>query len=244
MAVFRPSSPFEAPAFLDTAGAGFYRTKQAVSPGDRRRPTRIMRDYYQVLGVSQDAGADEIRRAYRQLARRYHPDISGDERASAFLEVARAYEILNDPDRRRSYDARLQRRDPMGATPRADWFADEVAIDFPSVSSVLDRMRFSFFGEAPIAALSAEILLSPEEAFWGTTVPLGVPLRLTCPRCGGRGETWNDWCAVCAGSGEVSDRHEMRLHVPAGVREGQRFRFSVMAQGAPHTLVEVRVSIR
>jgi molecular chaperone DnaJ len=200
-----------------------------------------MRDYYQVLGVSPDAGADEIKRAYRQLARRYHPDISGDERGAAFLEVSRAYQILNDPRKRRSYDARLRQ---VAAVSRGDWLADEVAIDFPSVASVLDRMRFAFFGEAPLAAMSAEIILSPEEAFWGTTVPLGVPLRLTCARCGGRGETWNDWCATCAGTGEVTDQHEMRLHVPAGVREGERFRFSVMAQGAPHTLVEVRVSIR
>ena len=64
-----------------------------------------MRDYYDVLGVSPDAGADEIKRAYRQLARRYHPDISGDDRAVAFLEAARAYEILADPRRRQSYDA-------------------------------------------------------------------------------------------------------------------------------------------
>ena len=63
-----------------------------------------MRDYYDVLGVSPDAGADEIKRAYRQLARRYHPDISGDDRAVAFLEAAHAYEILTDPRRRRSYD--------------------------------------------------------------------------------------------------------------------------------------------
>jgi molecular chaperone DnaJ len=59
-----------------------------------------MRDYYEVLGVAADAGADEIKRAYRQLARRYHPDISGDDRGAAFLEVSRAYEILNDPRRR------------------------------------------------------------------------------------------------------------------------------------------------
>ena len=90
-----------------------------------------MRDYYDVLGVSPGAGADEIKRAYRQLARRYHPDISGDDRGGAFLEVARAYEVLRNPDRRRSYDASLIARG------RADWLADEVAIDFPSVSSVL-----------------------------------------------------------------------------------------------------------
>lgn len=197
-----------------------------------------MRDYYEVLGVTPGAGAEEIKRAYRQLARRYHPDISGDDRGAAFLEVSRAYEVLRDPERRRSYDARLV----TGA--RADWLGDEVAIDFPSVSSVLDRMRDSFFGGAPEASLSAEIVLTPQEAFWGTHVPLHVPLRRTCPRCGGRGEVWSDWCAVCAGGGEVSATHEMRLRVPAGVREGARFRFSVAPRGAPQTFVDVRISIR
>jgi molecular chaperone DnaJ len=200
-----------------------------------------MRDYYEVLGVSRDAGADEIKRAYRQLARRYHPDISGEERGSAFLEVSRAYEVLNDPERRRSYDARLI---APGANNRAEWLSDEVAIDFPSVASVLDRMRHSFFGPNVAVSMSAEVVVTPNEAFWGTIVPLGVPLRRTCPRCGGRGETWEEWCTVCEGEGEVAAHHEMQLRVPAGVREGERFRFSVMPAGAPHTIVEIRVSIR
>ncbi len=119
-----------------------------------------------------------------------------------------------------------------------------MAIDFPSVASVLDRMRHSFFGEAPVVGLNAEIVLSPQEAFWGATVPLDVPLRRTCPRCGGRGESWQERCAHCGGGGEVSSTHELKLRVPAGVQEGARFRFSVMPPGAPYTLVEVRVSIR
>ena len=189
-----------------------------------------MRDYYDVLGVSPDAGADEIRRAYRQLARRYHPDISGEDRATAFLEASRAYEVLRDPGRRQSYDAGLRLHDSRSSSGAADWFSDEIAIDFPSVASVLDSMRHAFFGVVPGAALSAEIVLSPQDAFLGATVPLDVPLRRTCPTCGGRGE--------------VPTTHEMRLRVPAGVREGARFRFSVMPPGAPHTFVEVRVSIR
>jgi len=197
-----------------------------------------MRDYYDVLGVSPRAGADEIKRAYRQLARRYHPDISGDDRGAAFLEVARAYEVLRDPHRRRSYDAGLMSR------TRADWLTDEIAIDFPSVSSVLDRMRDSFFAGARGASLSAELVLTPREAFWGTLVPLDVPLRQTCPRCGGRGEVWEEWCAACGGVGDMSALHEVRLRVPAGVREGARFRFSVAPSGAPLTSVEVRITIR
>src|SRR6185436_10098080 len=88
--------------------------------GERRRggwalflqaPWTAMRDYYDVLGVAPGAGADEIKRAYRQLARRYHPDISGDERGAAFLEVSRAYDVLRRPDRRHAYDASLVRAD-------------------------------------------------------------------------------------------------------------------------------------
>jgi molecular chaperone DnaJ len=192
-----------------------------------------MRDYYQVLGVSKDAGADEIKRAYRQLARRYHPDISGDDRGTVFLEASRAYEVLRDPSRRRSYDVSLSRQ-----------FHDDVAIDFPSVASVLDSMREAFFGGESGVPLSAEIVVSPEEAFWGTMVPLHVPLRRTCPYCGGRGETWSDWCRPCAGDGALEADHPMRLRVPPGVREGARFRFTVMPRGAPPTLVEVRIRIR
>jgi molecular chaperone DnaJ len=203
-----------------------------------------MRDYYDVLGVSADAGADEIKRAYRQLARRYHPDISGDDRAAPFLELARAYEVLRDPERRRKYDAGL-----LGArsvrTDAADaWFADEIAIDFPSVSSVLDRMRDAFFtAELPVTR-SAQLLLTPREAFDGITVPLDVPLRRTCTRCGGRGEVWADWCVTCAGLGEVSVSQALRVQVPAGVRDGTRFRFSVTPPGAPPTVIELRIHIR
>lgn len=204
-----------------------------------------MRDYYDVLGVSPDAGAEEIKRAYRQLARRYHPDISGEERTSAFLELARAYETLRDPIRRRDYDAALAPPERgVGPDRGRDWFADEIAIDFPSVASVLDRMRDAFFGAEPPATLSAEMVLTPREAFDGVTIPLDVPLRRTCPRCGGRGEVWTEWCAACGALGEITAGHEMRIRVPPGVRQGTRFRFSVTPPGAPPTVVEIRINIR
>jgi hypothetical protein len=121
---------------------------------------------------------------------------------------------------------------------------DEVAIDFPSIANVLDRMRHAFFGVGPSVTLSAEIVLTAREAFLGVTVPLEVPLRRTCPRCGGRGEIWAEWCAACGGLGEVPSIQAMQVRVPAGVREGTVFRFSVMPPGAPPTVVEVRVTVR
>jgi molecular chaperone DnaJ len=204
-----------------------------------------VRDYYDVLGVPADAGADEIKRAYRQLARRYHPDISGEDRGGAFLELARAYEVLRDPLRRRNYDAQVVKgTHRIGRDMGGEWFADEIAIDFPSVASVLDRMRDSFFTVEPAVTLSAEMVLTAREAFDGVTVPLDVPLRRTCPCCGGRGEVWTDWCSTCVGLGEVTSAHSLRVRVPARVREGATFRFSVTPPGAPSTVVEVRISIR
>ena len=168
-----------------------------------------MRDYYDVLGVSQDAGAAEIKRAYRQLARRYHPDISGDDRGAAFLEVSRAYEVLRDPDRRRSYDARLI------AGGRTEWLDDEVAIDFPSIASLLDRMRDSFFGDAREAFLSAEVVVSPQEAFWGVLVPLmcrfGGPVR----GAGAEARSGRRCASRAAAPARSATAHEMRLRVPA-----------------------------
>ena len=105
-------------------------------------------------------------------------------------------------------------------------------------------MRDDFFGPLPAAALSAELVLTPSEAFWGTTVPLEVPLRRTCRSCGGRGETWGDWCLACGGLGEVTSMHQVHLRVPAATPEGLRFRFTVRPPGAPVTLVEIRVTIR
>jgi molecular chaperone DnaJ len=204
-----------------------------------------MRDYYDVLGVPADAGAEEIKRAYRQLARRYHPDISGEDRAAAFLEFARAYDVLRDPVRRRHYDARLTEGSAGAASDVGiDCFADEVDIDFPSVSSVLDRMRDAFFAAEQVVTLSADMILTAREAFDGVTVPLEIALRRTCPCCGGRGEVWTDGCATCAGLGEVSAAHSVRVRVPPRVREGARFRFSVTPPDAPATVVEVRIRIR
>ena len=123
-------------------------------------------------------------------------------------------------------------------------FDDEIAIDFPSIGSVVERMREGFLGDdASGAAHKSAISLSARQAFAGATVPLDVPLRHTCRHCGGRGETWAERCAGCAGSGECSRPHQVRVLVPAGVTDGTRFRFLISApQGVP-TRIEVTVLV-
>jgi hypothetical protein len=131
---------------------------------------------------------------------------------------------------------------PIDQTRRC--FADEIAIDFPSMGAVVDRMRAGLLGAAADEpSHSAAISLSRRDAFSGVTVPIDVPLRCTCQHCGGRGETWEEPCAGCDGSGERAGSHQVRLAVPAGTADGTRLRFLVApAQGVP-TRVEVTVLV-
>jgi DnaJ-class molecular chaperone len=125
----------------------------------------------------------------------------------------------------------------------ASCFADEVGIDFPSVSQAVDRMRRAFLADERGAALSAAIRLSVREACEGATVPLEVSLRCTCDRCGGRGETWAEPCRRCAGSGSEILRHQLQVSVPAGVIDGARFNFTVTPRHHPPTRIELRVLV-
>jgi hypothetical protein len=126
-----------------------------------------------------------------------------------------------------------------------DCFADEIAIDFPSVGHVVERIRESFLGERSAAdVLATELQLSSLEARRGLVVPLDVPMRGTCSTCGGRGETWTEPCDPCRGTGESLFHHPVRVSLPAGVAHGTRFRFSVTSPHAASVRVEVRVAIR
>src|SRR5688572_27679164 len=100
-------------------------------------------------------------------------------------------------------------------------FADEIAIDFPSVGRAVERMRKAFLGEHLDAdVLRAEVCLSQREAFAGLILELNVPVRVTCPHCGGRGETWTERCDLCAGTGESRVHHAVRIPVPPRVADG------------------------
>ncbi len=206
-----------------------------------------MRTYYQILGVREDARADEIKHAFRRLVRQFHPDVADGDPGS-LRQVIQAYETLSDAQRRRTYDHDLAtRRRPAPPAEHRAWFADEIAIDFPSIAEVVSRIRRAFDGfddDLEDEALSAEILLSRREACDGVTVPLDVPVRSTCPLCGGRGESWMEICRGCLGTGDWHLPHRVRLSVPAGVADGTRFRFTISAPDRTPTRIEVRVAVR
>lgn len=125
-----------------------------------------------------------------------------------------------------------------------DCFADEIAIDFPSVGHVVERMRATFLGEpAEDDVVTSELLLSSRDASDGLVVPIDVPIRATCPDCGGRGETWTEPCGACCGTGDSMLHHSVRIAVPPGIPDGTRLRFRLSSSFAPSVRVEVRVAI-
>jgi hypothetical protein len=124
-------------------------------------------------------------------------------------------------------------------------FADEIAIDFPSVGRVVDRMRDAFLGERGDAdVLRADVSLSQREAFDGGIVSLRVPIRMTCPNCGGRGETWTEPCSLCRGTGESTIQRAVRVAVPPRIADGACVRFRLKSPDAASVRVEMRVAIR
>ncbi|HXE81024.1 MAG TPA: hypothetical protein VNK41_09755 [Vicinamibacterales bacterium] len=123
-------------------------------------------------------------------------------------------------------------------------FDDEVAIDFPSIQRIVDRMRAGLLGsERERVVRRASITLTRREALTGTTVLLELPVRCTCRACGGRGESWTEACDHCRGSGEQSMLHRFTVSVPPGVADGTRFRLLVAPPQEAPTRVEVTVVV-
>ena len=122
-------------------------------------------------------------------------------------------------------------------------FADEVVIDFPSVALAVDRIRRGFLVDEPPARWTTAIRLSSDQARRGVTVPLEIPVRLTCHRCGGRGESWTELCGHCDGSGTVRMHHVLQVTVPARVLDGDRFHFTVAPRQHTPTRIELHVLV-
>src|SRR5437763_2956368 len=166
-----------------------------------------VRDLYEVLGVSHDATEDEIKRSYRRLARELHPDVNrhDPQAEDRFKEVSAAYEVLSDPAKRRQYDMWGQ----SGAQPDLFPFGDLTDIfDVFFGGGGGRRTRGRRTRVARGADLRALVVLTLEEAAFGTTKDVQIDSLAVCDRCAGAGAepgTHPTRCRRCGGSGELQD---------------------------------------
>jgi curved DNA-binding protein len=187
------------------------------------------RDYYQTLGVARDAPADEVKKAYRKLARKYHPDVSKESDAEKRMkEVNEAYEVLSDPEKRAAYDQLGRGYQPgQDFRPPPDWdagmefsgreFSGAEAAQFSDFfSEIFGRMGGREARDAAHAYGNdhhARILLDLEDAFTGAE----RQLSLRVPRLDNEGRV-------------ILETRTLNVQIPKGIREGQIIRLA--GQGA------------
>lgn len=198
------------------------------------------RDYYEALGVEKNASADDIKKAYRKLAKQYHPDLNKEQgSAERFKEVSEAYEILSDPDKRAQYD----RFGHAGPDQQFD-FGD---IDFRNARQTFEEFGFGgldsifdmFFGQGGGAQtgqqtktrlrrgndLEYRIRITLEDAAFGTKMKVTIPRFISCGECKGSGAEPGSTvrvCTTCNGHGELQYQQRTLLGSFVNIRPCER----------------------
>ncbi len=188
------------------------------------------RDYYEVLGVSKTADEKELKRAYRKLAKQYHPDTNQNDKVAEekFREATEAYEVLNDPEKRKQYDQFGHSAFSQGAGGQGG-FGGFGGMD---MGDIFGDIFGDFFGggggrrtnpNAPRqgASLRASLELEFKEAVFGVEKDLNVTVSEECTHCGGSGAkpgTKPETCPTCGGSGQVRYNQQTMFGAVSSVR--------------------------
>ncbi|MEW6337299.1 MAG: DnaJ C-terminal domain-containing protein [Acidobacteriota bacterium] len=216
-----------------------------------------MRDPYEVLGVSRGASAEEIKKAYRRLARKHHPDVNPGSREAEqrFKEIQEAYAVLSDQEKRRQYDqfgtideAELAAR-AARARARHAGRSRQVRVDFDPFGGDLGDLFGRMFGDAAQgfqaaqpAAVETSVELEFAQSVRGATVVVPVRRQVECGQCRGTGRRGERPCPRCGGSGSLVTTDRLRVKIPAGVADGDRVRAAI--KGPPPSEVAVLARVK
>jgi len=215
-------------------------------------------DYYERLGVPRDADEEAIKKAYRKLALKWHPDRAKEaERAKAeeqFKAIAEAYEVLSDAEKRKKYDRFGENwrqgeefQPPPGAQGGRTMTPEEFQAAFGGAGVGFSDFFQSMFGDAYRrdvggggprharygyrgADVRAELHLSISDALAGGRRTFELPARASCPRCGGTGEVQSHVCPTCGGVGEVRRMKTIDLKIPDDPRDGVTLRLKGLGE--------------
>lgn len=173
----------------------------------------VEKDYYEILGLKKGSSTEEIKKAYKQLAKKYHPDVSSDKDAEKkFKEVAEAYSVLSDPEKKKNYDNYGNAYKQFEGFSGFD-FGGGFDFDFENIFNQFGFESFSDFGSAfgPANArgkefgsnIKADLTLTFEEAAFGTTKEISYNRIIKCKKCGGTGAEGGalKTCKNCGGKG-------------------------------------------
>ena len=195
-------------------------------------------DYYEVLGVPRDADTTTIKDAFRQLARRYHPDISTEPDAEQrFREIAEAYGVLSDPAKRASYDVQGS-AGLAGATAEDLWggidFADIFGPGAGAFGSLIWRLfRPSAAAAQPGGDVHLDLIISLEEVLTGRNHAVTIRRPGPCPQCQGRGCVIDQPCPACGASGRAMRTDQVTIRIPPGIPEGATLRLAGRGMPGP-----------
>jgi DnaJ-class molecular chaperone len=219
------------------------------------------RDYYAVLGLSRTATPEEVKKAYRRLARQYHPDLHGGSKKAdmekKFKELNEANEVLGDPDKRKKYDryghrwqeaeayekAREQAGAGQGGASGFQWRQESAqgeGQDFGDFFENIFRRGSDTRrgGGAPFEGfaiqgedLETTVRLTLREVLSGVSRRVQLSEPIPCPTCGGTGRQRGRLCPTCGGTGSRAELRTIDVKIPAGVQDGTRVR--VAGKGAP-----------
>lgn len=170
------------------------------------------KDYYKILGVSKDATQEEIKKAFRQLARKYHPDVNKEKGAEEkFKEINEAFQVLGNPEKRAQYDqygsSAFSAEDIAGFRNFKfnfdDLFSDFGFGDIFDFFSERRSRKYEDYEEG--ADLRYDLEISLEEAFFGSKKVIEIPSYEICKKCHGKGaeEKYFEECDKCHGTGEI-----------------------------------------